>query len=156
MSANGKPARRRNTTLQQPLGLRASDILSKIDTKDGLKDYVEAASAILWFYEEHPVGSGAVVTEMLSIDPPIFKASVLIDGQLVATGHANPEARCNTLRKVESAAVRRALSNAGYNAKKALIRLARRLVEEGAADKLGSGKNAGVPRRIGATQEGAR
>lgn len=132
--------------------LRASDILTQINTKQGVKDYVGADAAVIWFYQDFPPPHGGIHTELLHVEQLIFKASVYVDGQLIATAHANPEGNSNTLKKVESAAVRRALANAGYSTKKAIIRLARHMVSEGAAGKLGSGKKE-QPRRVGSQPE---
>ncbi len=132
--------------------LKPSDILTQINTKQGVKDYVGADAAVIWFYEDFPPPRGGIRTKLLNADPVIFKASVWVDGKLIATGHANPEGNSNTLKKVESAAVRRALANAGYSTKKAIIRLARVMVKEGISDKLGSGKKS-QERRVGSRLE---
>jgi hypothetical protein len=132
--------------------LKASDILTQINTKQGVKDYVGADAAVIWFYEDFPPPRGGIRTKLLNADPVIFKASVWVDGKLIATGHANPEGNSNTLKKVESAAVRRALANAGYSTKKAIIRLAHVMVKEGISDKLGSGKKS-QERRVGSGLE---
>lgn len=57
-------------------------------TKIKGKDYVEVNQRILAFWELYP--DGRIVTEMLSDDGErcLFKASIVVDGKIVATGHA--------------------------------------------------------------------
>ena len=52
------------------------------------KEYVEVNQRIMAFREMYP--NGAIITEMLSNEGGVcvFKAIVVIDGQIVATGHA--------------------------------------------------------------------
>lgn len=57
-------------------------------TKIKGKDYVEVNQRILAFWELYP--DGRIVTELVSDDGErcLFKASIVVDGKIVATGHA--------------------------------------------------------------------
>lgn len=83
------------------------------------KEYLPVAARLLWFRTDRG-DSGSVVTELMSADQTvaIFKATVLVDGVVVATGHgtcvpsAGPNGRY--IEKAETAAIGRALAAAGY------------------------------------------
>lgn len=83
------------------------------------KAYLETRWRIAWFRDEHP--DGAIVTEILSQEPIMVKATVLNGaGQILATGHGGALDKGNAvwsgrgLEKAESAAIGRALGHAGY------------------------------------------
>ena len=82
------------------------------------KKYLPVFARVLAFRDIHPDGS--IVTEMLNLDPPVFKATIIVDGIAIATGHAtavrNERAvwAGHEIEKAETAAVGRALANAGF------------------------------------------
>ena len=79
------------------------------------KEYMEVAERLSIFREKHP--SGQIVTEILSMESGIItmKASVLIDGVILATGHAQEKEGSTFINKTsyiencETSAVGRAL-----------------------------------------------
>jgi hypothetical protein len=123
--------------------------ITQISTKQGQKPFLPARAALMWFHDEFPAPSGRVVTEPISFDPIIFRAQIWIGDHLVATGHANLEGNSNSLRKVETAAIRRALSNAGFDTEDARARyqVAKIIQEHGSPRNLLN--NSGGERRIG-------
>lgn len=116
-----------------------NDILTQIKTQQGNKPYVNFRNAVLWFHKDHPLPEGRINTVQTSIEPTIFRAEVWIGDVCVATAHAGAEGNTTTLRKIESAAVRRALANAGYDADHAIHQLAQSIGADAAKEKLGSG-----------------
>lgn len=79
------------------------------------KPYLEAKACIAWFRQDNPKGS--LPTEVLNFDPLVIKASVFDgEGNLLATAHAYGliTSGKKAFEKVETSAVRRALSMAGY------------------------------------------
>lgn len=114
------------------------------------KEYLNPRNALTWFYNDNPPPLGRVVTVLISYEPTIlFRAEVYIGDVLIATGHADADMNSKTLRKIESAAVRRALANAGYGTQQAMLRAIRQSVPPGSTRQaLGNG-NSGQPRRIG-------
>jgi hypothetical protein len=125
-----------------------SDHLVEIDTKQGKKPYLAPRHAITWFYIDHPLPEGRVTTTLISSEPLIMRAEVWIGEAMVATGHANMEGNSNTLKKIESSAIRRALANAGYGTDQVIARIARAIPLDTAKKMLGAGKE----RRITGTQ----
>ena len=79
------------------------------------KEYMEVAERLSKFRDKHP--SGQIVTEILSMENGIItmKASVLIDGVTIATGHAQEKEGSTFINKTsfvencETSAVGRAL-----------------------------------------------
>lgn len=83
------------------------------------KDYLEVKWRQVWFRTDHPLGN--IETEMLQCEPPVFKATIYTaDGQRLGTGHGSATASGNKvwsgreIEKAETAAIGRALANAGY------------------------------------------
>lgn len=84
------------------------------------KDYLEVKHRLEWFRDVHPAGS--IVTEMLSVDPLVFKSTVIdADGRILATGHGSANAGGKSVvwsgrevEKAETAAQGRALAAAGF------------------------------------------
>lgn len=125
------------------------DHLIKIKTKQGEKEFLKATSALNWFYDEHPLGDGRITTKIVNVDKLIICAEIWVGGAVVATGHADPDGdTTKTLKKIETAAIRRALANAGYGTDQVLSRLAKSIGVEEAKRMLGSGKSEGE-RRMG-------
>lgn len=126
-----------------------SDYLEKI----GDKPYLNPRKAITWFYSDHPLPEGRIIPVLISSAPIIFRADIYVNDVLVATGHADADNNSKTLRKIESAAIRRGLANAGYGTEQALKRLvqevASRTTVEEKKDKLGSSGN----RRVGTKEK---
>jgi len=88
------------------------------------KDYLEVKYRLMWFYDDCKTKGviGRIETDLIpGLDAPVFKASVYIDGQLVATGHGSANAgdrkvvwSGREVEKAETAAIGRALAHAGY------------------------------------------
>lgn len=82
--------------------------------------YLETKWRQVWFREDHPTGK--IVTELLQVEPfPLFKASIIDKGgELLATGHGSAIDKGGAvwsgraIEKAETAAIGRALANAGY------------------------------------------
>jgi len=109
---------------------------------------LKGTSAMNWFYLEHPLGEGRIITELIQVDPPVFRAEIWINDTKVATGHANTDGNSNTLKRIETVAIRRALANAGYAADQIIKRISDSIGVEAAKQMLGSGK-AKQERRLG-------
>jgi len=79
------------------------------------KEYMEVAERLSIFREKHP--SGQIITEIVSLESGIvtMKASVIIDGVIIATGHAQEKEGSTFINKTsfiencETSAVGRAL-----------------------------------------------
>lgn len=130
--------------------VKASDVITQSTSRDGkTSEFVGADAAKYWFFKQFPPPRGGIETIMLQPAPDtLFKAIVRVDGVIVGTGHAHPVGERNVMEKVESAAVRRALANAGFTKRRAMIELAGALVDGGMAKRLGSGGQ-GNGRRVG-------
>ena len=85
------------------------------------KEYLEIKWRLLWFREEHPMGS--IQTELVHYEDglAIVKATVIVEGVIIATGIANADSRNSKpmwkgkeIMKAETAAQGRALAVAGY------------------------------------------
>lgn len=81
--------------------------------------YLETKYRVLWFRQDHPDGS--IVTEIISTEPPLVQAKIVNgSGQVLATGHAGANDKGTqvwsgrSIEKSETAAIGRALANAGY------------------------------------------
>jgi len=112
------------------------------------QDFLKGTSALNWFYSEHPLGEGRIITDLVQIEPPIFRAEVWINDVKVATAHANPDGNSTTLKKIETVAIRRALANAGYGTDQVIARIAKSIGVDAAKKMLGSNKEASE-RRMG-------
>lgn len=84
------------------------------------KPYLKTPHRVLWFKTEHPE-NGAITTELVFAEPfPLFKAYVYVDGVLMATAHGSAQVKAGSVyagrefEKAETAAIGRALGNAGY------------------------------------------
>lgn len=83
------------------------------------KDYLPVAYRIVWFKDKHG-DNGAIATEVLNFEPLLVKATVLINGVIVSTGHGSAKASGNAvwsgreIEKAETAAIGRALGHAGF------------------------------------------
>ena len=128
-----------------------SDHLVQIKTQDGLKPYLDPRKATTWFYHDNPPPSGKIITNVIRFEPTIVvRAEIWIGGEIVATGHADSEGKSNTLKKIESSAIRRALANAGYGTDQVIARFSRTIPVADSKAMLGSGKANGE-RRMGVT-----
>ncbi len=96
---------------------------TKFNPKDHIikmkgKDYLEVKWRLVWFKEEN--AKGTISTEILNTNPVLAKASILVDGVLLATGHGSATPKGNSvwsgreIEKAETAAIGRALAHAGY------------------------------------------
>lgn len=112
---------------------------------------LKGTKAMNWFYAEHPLGEGRIITEIVQIDPPVIRAEIWIKDVKAATGHANIEKNCNTLKRVESVAIRRALANAGYGTDQIIKRIAEGIGVDRTKELLGSGKDKGERKMGGNT-----
>lgn len=81
--------------------------------------YLETKWRLVWFRDEHP--RGQLVTELLNVEPAIFKATVLDEnGAVLAVGHGmavdsgDAVWKGRAIEKAETAAIGRALAHAGY------------------------------------------
>lgn len=87
-------------------------------TKVGSSDYLEVKWRIVWFREIHGDTRGSITTELVSNSDngAVFKASVFVDGVLVATGYGSEtyDDFRDYLEKAETKAIGRALALAGY------------------------------------------
>ncbi len=127
-----------------------ADYLQQIDGKP----YLNPRKATTWFYHDHPAPSGKIITNVVRMEPTILvRAEVWIDGEMVATGHADPDGKSNTLKKIESSAIRRALANAGYGTDQVVSHISKSIGLEDGKNMLGSGKATGE-RRMGAAPAG--
>lgn len=89
-------------------------------TKIQGREYLEVKWRQVWFRDVHPLGS--IVTEIIpSEGVVVVKATVAVDGVIIATAHgsANDEGKRvvwagKSLEKAETAAIGRALANAGF------------------------------------------
>lgn len=122
---------------------------NKTTGKETETKMLKGTSALNWFYAEHPLGEGRIITEIVQFEPIIVRAEVWVDGSKVATGHANIEGNCTTLKRVETVAIRRALANAGYAADQVIKRIAESIGIDAAKTMLGSGKDK-QERKLGA------
>lgn len=108
----------------QPIKLDESAIRAKYTKKlQGGKEYLEVAGRVLLFRIDHPAGSGwGIETELLHADDKgaVFKARIVNNGITVSTGHARATFEKSNnfggriFEKAETAALGRALANAGY------------------------------------------
>lgn len=129
-----------STTDNKPLEL--AGMITQIKSKEGgTKPYLNHGKATTWFYHDHPLPVGRIITNILTYEPLLVRAEIWISGEMVATGHADKDGNSNSLKKVESAAIRRALANAGYGTDQALKQIAKDIGVERSKELLGSGKN---------------
>lgn len=84
------------------------------------KNYLQVAHRVAWFKTEHGE-DGAITTDVLQTEPfPLVKAYISIAGAVIATGHGTAQVSNNAvykgreIEKAETAAIGRALANAGY------------------------------------------
>jgi hypothetical protein len=84
------------------------------------KNYLQVAHRVAWFKTEHG-DDGAITTDVLQTEPfPLVKAFISIAGVVIATGHGTAQVSNNAvykgreIEKAETAAIGRALANAGY------------------------------------------
>jgi hypothetical protein len=103
------------------MAFKPEEHLISIRGRNGKPDYLETKWRVVWFREEHP--DGGISTEVLAVAPPLVKATVVNgSGQVLATGHASVDEKKaasavwngRSLEKAETAAIGRALANAGY------------------------------------------
>lgn len=83
------------------------------------RDYLEVKWRLVWFRDENKGGS--ISTDIINFDPLIIKATIAIDGAIVATGHGTADDsgknvvwKGKAIEKAETAAIGRALAHAGY------------------------------------------
>jgi hypothetical protein len=82
--------------------------------------YLRAHSAISWFRDDFPANEAGIRTELISMQPIMYKAEVWIDGVLAATAHASEKSNNKDHGKIETNAVRRALAYCGYGTEAAV------------------------------------
>lgn len=82
-------------------------------------DFMKAPHRVLWFRHDNP--KGRIITEMLNLDPPVFRAEIFDEnGILLATGsgvaldNGKQVWSGRAIEKAETAAISRALAHAGY------------------------------------------
>lgn len=92
-------------------------------TKISGKDYLAVAWRVVWARTDYPMPEGvlSITTDLLQTEPyPLVKAYVSIDGQVIATAHGSAQVKERSVyagrevEKAETAAIGRALANAGY------------------------------------------
>ena len=83
------------------------------------REYLEVKWRIAWFRDVHPTGS--IVSEIISTSPALVKATVAIDGVIVAVAHGSADDEGKrvvwagkAIEKAETAAIGRALAHAGF------------------------------------------
>ena len=119
---------------------KPNDLITTVTSKKTGKtsQFISFRKATLWFHRDHPIPEGRIITEQISDNPIVFRASIYVGDWLVATAHANSEER-EGFSKIESAAIRRALANAGYDADHAIHEFVKSQPPGEAQRKLGSG-----------------
>ncbi len=99
---------------------------AKIDLKPFYKNisgkqYLMVSGRVAWFRDDYKLGQ--IGTEIVSTDPVIVKATICVDGVIIATGHGSADESAaqgkvvwkgRAIEKAETAAIGRALANAGY------------------------------------------
>lgn len=147
-TTNGTAALKTNEDAPQsnkkPSNFNAADYLEKI----GDKPYLNPRKAITWFYSDFPQPLGRIITRPISTEPLIFVAEVWVGDVLVATGHADMEGKCKSLRTVESAAIRRALANAGYGTEQAIKLMVKNIAAQTTVEEKKATLGAGTNRRM--------
>jgi|GEM_PF-6038209 len=88
-------------------------------TKIQGREYLEVKWRIAWFRDVHPTGS--IVPEIISTSPALVKATVAVDGAIVAVAHGSADDEGKrvvwagkAIEKAETAAIGRALALAGF------------------------------------------
>lgn len=83
------------------------------------KKYLPVAARVAWFRDNHPTGS--IDNDVIAVaDMVLMRARVIVDGVVIATGHATKRSGQGTtwagreIEKAETAAMGRALAVAGY------------------------------------------
>jgi len=83
------------------------------------KQYLQVTHRLMWFREVY--SSGSIITEAISIEPIVFKATILDnEGRVLGTGHGSATTKANAVwsgrevEKAETAAIGRALATAGF------------------------------------------
>ena len=93
------------------------DPKSKISNLRG-KEYLEVKWRLVWFRDERK--DGAILTEVVSTDPLMVKATITDGNKVLATGYGTAQVKQNAVwngrevEKAETAAIGRALAHAGY------------------------------------------
>ena len=93
------------------------DPKSKITNLRG-KEYLEVKWRLVWFRDERK--DGAILTEVVSTDPLMVKATIMDGNMVLATGYGTAQVKQNAVwngrevEKAETAAIGRALAHAGY------------------------------------------
>ena len=114
----------------------------EVKTKTGgtiKRDHLDAFNALIWFYDRHPLGEGRILTDIISVGGiALMKATVYVKDVPIATGHADMR---DDIRKSETAAIRRALANAGFSKEMIAFQEVRRMDVKAAAGLMGKGAN---------------
>lgn len=93
------------------------DPKSKVTNLRG-KEYLEVKWRLVWFRDERK--DGAVLTEVVSQNPLLVKATIMDGDKILSTGHGTAQVKANAVwngrefEKAETAAIGRALAHAGY------------------------------------------
>lgn len=93
------------------------DPKSKVSNLRG-KEYLEVKWRLVWFRDERK--DGAILTEVISTDPLMVKATIMDGSKILATGYGTAQVKAaavwngREVEKAETAAIGRALAHAGY------------------------------------------
>ncbi len=100
------------------MAFNSQEHLTKIKTKQGMKDYLQVQWRLVWFREQNP--QGTIETEMVHLDTEkklaVFKA-IAADGKGgLAMGHGSESEHdfADYIEKAETKSVGRALAMLGY------------------------------------------
>lgn len=83
------------------------------------KPYLPAHNAIAWFRNDFPLPRGQIVTTIVDLETSLLRCEIFVDGTLVASADVRGDGK-NSLEKVQTNSVRRALAFAGYGTVSAL------------------------------------
>jgi hypothetical protein len=99
-------------TMSDNAPINPRDFVTEIQTKHGLKPYLGAHEAIVWFRLENPAPKSQIIT-VPDFENSLVRAEIYLDGVLVSTAHSKGDGK-KSLEKLETGAIRRALANLGY------------------------------------------
>lgn len=80
------------------------------------RDFLTKDAAVAALREEYPIPHSAITCTVIDLVTLCIRAEIYVDGVLIASAHAWPKDSKDDPRKVEGAAVARALRLAGYSA----------------------------------------
>lgn len=76
-------------------------------------DYLPVNRRVQWFRDVYPT-TGCITTEMIVESPITFRATIMVDGSLLAIAHASKRNSSFSVESTETAAIGRALALAGF------------------------------------------